>query len=327
MVKSKLRNPLIIIVLLAVVVVAAWFFVQKTSSRKAEQELEQFLVKNNLQDKLTWTKLETSLRGQAKIKEVKLLDEDKNLVFTAEEFNLNHYKENADILEIGFDFKNLVDVKGDVFQNHINDYFADLDVDVPQSLDVAWHMTLDGPAQRSTFKPTVLLPGFVQVDAELNTDSLAAYIQMSTVLSESAGEAEIDVMSLMALGKNIKLQDVSFALVDKGGMLFLKESLKKTELPGESTAELEQQREELWKNRLEEAKQACLNDHNFALVVADKVKACNTLFDFMDTKSNSLKVKIAVVKPVSIEEIVIAVLMGADTEKFLKELEPSIVIE
>ncbi|MDO5666767.1 MAG: hypothetical protein Q4G44_02965 [Alcaligenaceae bacterium] len=331
MAKSKLKNPLIIILLLAVIAAAVWFFVNKTISRKAEQQFEQFLVQNNLQDKLTWTKLEADPTGKAKLKEVKILDENKNLIFTAEEFNLTHYKESADLLEIGFDFKHLVDAKGDVFQNHIDDYFADLDMATPQSLDLAWHMKLDGPAQKSTFKPSIVVPDFMQIDGELNTDSPTTYIQMATVLSESASasadEARIDFFSLMALANNIKLQDLTLVLENKGGMQPLIESLKKKELPGDSTAALEQQREELWQSKLEESKQDCLTDDELALVVADNNKACNSLFDFMNAKSDSVKIKIAVAKPISIEEMMMGVLMGANTERFLKEYEPTVVIE
>lgn len=328
MAKSKLRNPFISILLLVVIAGVAWFFVNKTISQKAEQELQHFLVQNNLQDKLTWGQLEAGPTGKAKLKEVKIHDDDKSLLFTAEEFNLNHYKESADLFEIGFDFKHLVDVRGDVFQSHINNYFADLDMAAPQSLDVAWHMTLDGPAQQSTFKPTVILADFLKVDAELNTDSPAVYLQMAQLLSEQAAtEEELNVFSLLTLANTIKLQDLTLVLEDKGGMQPLKESLKKKELPGESTADLEQQREALWQSRLEESREDCLNDQSFALVAADKTKACNTLFSFMDTQSESVKIKIAVAKAISIEEIMMAALMGADTDTFLQEYEPTVVIE
>lgn len=316
--------------LVAIVIgVGGWYFLGGTTSRMAEQEVEQFLVKNNLQDKLSYTKIEATPTGKAKVKEVKLLDDEGDLVFTADEFNLTNYKETEDVLEISFDFVNLVDVKGDKFQNELNEAFEDMDVVTPKAIDLAWAMSLDNNKQTSNFKPTVVIPNLLKIEAELNADSPSAFMQAFALLNDATkgDDTEIDTLKILDLASVVKLHDFSLVVEDRGMMKPAIEAHKKKQLPGDSTPELKKEREEQWANHVKESRDECLSNESFALVTNNATKACNTMIEFMEAKTDKMRFKIAMGTPISIEQLMMLALMGIDTDNFLSEFRPTIEVD
>ena len=327
MVNSKINNPFVIFLLLIVLAAAGWLALSKTTSHTVEHELKQWLVENNLQDKLTWQDLAASPKGTAKLRDVKIHDDEQRILFTAEELNLNHYKKTSDVFELDFTFKKLVDVRNQFFQQHLNEYFADAGLNAPQAIDLSWKISLDSKAQSASFNPMIELPELMRLGLELRTDSPEVYQQFVALLNDIKGFEEHGLFNIIPHAGSIRLNSLVLNIEDKGGMGQLQQSLKESTLLGESTPELDQQREELWQLRLAESRKDCGHDQSFALVIQNQRLACESLINFMSGQKESIQLKITATHAISLENAMLAGMMGLSIERLLAQYEAVVVIE
>lgn len=327
MAKSTIKKPVIILVILALIAVGAWFFIQKTATNRVEEEVQQFLVQHELQDRLSYTKLEASPSGTVTLHKVTLLDDEGELLLSADEVKLNRFKEEQDFQEVDFTIKNIVDVSGELFQEELNALFAEIDKPAPQHLDVASYYKLDGAAGEVTLKSSVLIPDFLEVGGMLNLANPAAVLDLSNYLAANPDVEEMtpELMSLLA---KITLKDLSLELKDKGGVPSLMQLVEKQQLADEQATLTASEREQMVQMKLAQAKQECINTDGLAMVIDDLEGACTKLFDFLSNQRSDIKFKASVVKPISVEEFMMLSLMGAmRPEQFFNEYQPSIVIE
>ncbi|MDK6203669.1 hypothetical protein QP097_09380 [Oligella urethralis] len=327
MAKSTIKKPVIILVILALIAVGAWFFIQKTATNRVEEEVQQFLVQHELQDRLSYAKLEASPSGTVTLHKVTLLDDEGELLLSADEVKLNRFKEEQDFQEVDFTIKNIVDVSGELFQEELNALFAEIDKPAPQHLDVASYYKLDGAAGEVTLKSSVLIPDFLEVGGMLNLANPAAVLDLSNYLAANPDVEEMtpELMSLLA---KITLKDLSLELKDKGGVPSLMQLVEKQQLADEQATLTASEREQMVQMKLAQAKQECINTAGLAMVVDDLEGACTKLFDFLSNQRSDIKFKASVVKPISVEEFMMLSLMGAmRPEQFFNEYQPSIVIE
>lgn len=327
MTKSTIKSPFIIIVLLIIIVVGAWFAISKTTSNKVEQAFEAWLVTHNLQENLTWESLETSAKDSLKLRQAKIYDEEQVLLFTAEEININHYTESAELIEVDLDVKKLVDVEAKVFQTQLTSYFADATLAAPDSIDVFWKMTLNKQAQRAFFNPVIELPEFMRLGLQLDTDSPEIYQKFTALLNDFDGFEQHGVFNLIPHAGSVKLNRLVLAIEDLGGMVQLQDSLKRSTLSGESTLELDRQREALWQRRLAESRMECYHDGSLAAVLQNHQQACDNLIDFMGAKKQTIQLKITATKAISLEDAMLAGMVGLTVESFLAKYEANVVIE
>ncbi|WOS38863.1 hypothetical protein RP300_02444 [Oligella urethralis] len=327
MAKSTIKKPVIILVILALIAVGAWFFIQKTATNRVEEEVQQFLVQHELQDRLSYTKLEASPSGTVTLHKVTLLDDEGELLLSADEVKLNRFKEEQDFQEVDFTIKNIVDVSGELFREELNALFAEIDKPAPQHLDVASYYKLDGAAGEVTLKSSVLIPDFLEVGGMLNLANPAAVLDLSNYLAANPDVEEMtpELMSLLA---KITLKDLSLELKDKGGVPSLMQLVEKQQLADEQATLTASEREQMVQMKLAQAKQECINTDGLAMVVDDLESACTKLFDFLSNQRSDIKFKASVVKPISVEEFMMLSMMGAmRPEQFFNEYQPSIVIE
>ncbi|SUA56591.1 hypothetical protein [Oligella urethralis] len=327
MAKSTIKKPVIILVILALIAVGAWFFIQKTVTNQVEEEVQQFLVQHELQDRLSYAKLEASPSGTVTLHKVTLLDDEGELLLSADEVKLNRFKEEQDFQEVDFTIKNIVDVSGELFQEELNALFAEIDKPAPQHLDVASYYKLDGAAGEVTLKSSVLIPDFLEVGGMLNLANPAAVLDVSNYLAANPDVEEMtpELMSLLA---KITLKDLSLELKDKGGVPSLMQLVEKQQLADEQATLTASEREQMLQMKLAQAKQECINTAGLAMVVDDLESACTKLFDFLSNQRSDIKFKASVVKPISVEEFMMLSLVGAmRPEQFFNEYQPSIVIE
>lgn len=327
MAKSTIKKPVIILVILALIAVGAWFFIQKTATNRVEEEVQQFLVQHELQDRLSYTKLEASPSGTVTLHKVTLLDDEGELLLSADEVKLNRFKEEQDFQEVDFTIKNIVDVSGELFREELNALFAEIDKPAPQHLDVASYYKLDGAAGEVTLKSSVLIPDFLEVGGMLNLANPAAVLDLSNYFAANPDVEEMtpELMSLLA---KITLKDLSLELKDKGGVPSLMQLVEKQQLADEQATLTASEREQMVQMKLAQAKQECINTAGLAMVVDDLESACTKLFDFLSNQRSDIKFKASVVKPISVEEFMMLSLMGAmRPEQFFNEYQPSIVIE
>ncbi|CAM5212577.1 hypothetical protein OURE66S_03905 [Oligella ureolytica] len=327
MAKSKLKPPFIIILLLLIFIIGGWFVISKTASNKVEQELEQWLVANNLQENLTWESLEASSTGTAKLGQVNIYDQGQVLLATAEELTINHYTKSNDVTEVDLDVRKLVDVKGELFQTQLNSYFADANLEAPHSIDLSWKMSLNKKLQSAFFNPVIELPGFMRLGLQLTTDSPEIYQKFMALLTDLDGFEEHGVFNLIPHAGNVKLNQLDFDVKDLGGMAQLQESLKKSMILGGSTPEFDKQREALWENRLAGSRMECYHDGSLAVVLQNHQQACDSLIDFMGSKKQAIQLKITATKAISLEEAMLAGMMGLSVEMLLAKYEAQVVIE
>lgn len=327
MAKSTIKKTVIILVILALIAVGAWFFIQKTATNRVEEEVQQFLVQHELQDRLSYAKLEASPSGTVTLHKVTLLDDEGELLLSADEVKLNRFKEEQDFQEVDFMIKNIVDVSGELFREELNALFAEIDKPAPQHLDVASYYKLDGAAGEVTLKSSVLIPDFLEVGGMLNLANPAAVLDLSNYLAANPDVEEMtpELMSLLA---KITLKDLSLELKDKGGVPSLMQLVEKQQLADEQATLTASEREQMVQMKLAQAKQECINTDGLAMVVDDLEGACTKLFDFLSNQRSDIKFKASVVKPISVEEFMMLSLMGAmRPEQFFNEYQPSIVIE
>lgn len=327
MAKSTIKKTVIILVILALIAVGAWFFIQKTATNRVEEEVQQFLVQHELQDRLSYAKLEASPSGTVTLHKVTLLDDEGELLLSADEVKLNRFKEEQDFQEVDFTIKNIVDVSGELFREELNALFAEIDKPAPQHLDVASYYKLDGAAGEVTLKSSVLIPDFLEVGGMLNLANPAAVLDLSNYLAANPDVEEMtpELMSLLA---KITLKDLSLELKDKGGVPSLMQLVEKQQLADEQATLTASEREQMVQMKLAQAKQECINTAGLAMVVDDLESACTKLFDFLSNQRSDIKFKASVVKPISVEEFMMLSLMGAmRPEQFFNEYQPSIVIE
>lgn len=325
--KSILKNPFVIILLLIVFVAAGWFSLSKTTSHMAEEELQQWLVENELDDKVSWTEFEASPTGLAKLKELRIQDGEQALLFTAEEFHLKGYKESADTFELDFELTQLVDVTENFFQNHLSRYFDSAEFDVPKAIDFSWQMRLDNQSESAFFNPVFKLPEFMHLGLELNTDSPEIHKEFGELLGAGENFKENGIFNLIPLAGHMQLNRLVVTIEDKGGMAQLQHSLKQSAVPGDSSPEIEQQRSEFWERRLAHSKMSCFHDRSFGLVIRDQQKACERLIDFMSGNSKVIRLKITATKPIRLEEAMLAGMMGLSAEMLLAKYEAKVEIE
>lgn len=327
MAKSTIKKTVIILVILALIAVGAWFFIQKTAANRVEEEVQQFLVQHELQDRLSYAKLEASPSGTVTLHKVTLLDDEGELLLSADEVKLNRFKEEQDFQEVDFMIKNIVDVSGELFREELNALFAEIDKPAPQHLDVASYYKLDGAAGEVTLKSSVLIPDFLEVGGMLNLANPAAVLDLSNYLAANPDVEEMtpELMSLLA---KITLKDLSLELKDKGGVPSLMQLVEKQQLADEQATLTASEREQMVQMKLAQAKQECINTDGLAMVIDDLEGACTKLFDFLSNQRSDIKFKASVVKPISVEEFMMLSLMGAmRPEQFFNEYQPSIVIE
>ena len=327
MARFKIKYPLIIVLLLIILVVGAWLVISKTTSNKVEQAFEQWLVANDLQESFTWESLEASSNDTIKLKQVNIYDEGQALLLTAEEFNINHYKESDELIEVDLNFKQLVDVKAKVFQPQLMSYFVEANLNAPDAINVFWKMSLNKKAQRAFFNPVIELPEFMRLGLQLDTDSPEVYQIFATLLNDFDGFKQYGVFNLIPHTGGIKLTQLILDIDDLGGMKQLENSLKASAIRGDPSPEIDQQREAIWAQHLADSKIECFHDHSFARVMDNHQKACEILFDFMDGKRQTIRLKIIATKDITLEEAMLAGMMGLTVEMLLTKYKAQVVIE
>lgn len=332
MAKSKFKNPLLIILVIAIVAIAAWYFLSNTVNKKAEEYLEQYLIENNLQDRLKWESLEASPTGSANLKNVTFLDEKGELFLTAEELNLLHFKQDENVLETKAEIKGLVDVQGIALQDALDQLYEQVGIPAAQSIDVAWEIMLDNTQQTSYMKSDVLLPNLFIVQSEVNADSpeqIRALSKMSnnSSFNEADELSEEDMATLMALMSDVKIHGVAIGVVEKGGIEKLRYDIVASELSDDAENLSPEQLQSEFEQAIADARTTCLNEPQLATVLTNQESACNKTMDFLLGSSEALKVNIATAKPFSLDEIIMMTMMGAGPEIYVDEFGLSIDVE
>lgn len=327
--KSKFRNPFIILVI-AVIAIAAWYFLSNTVNKKAEEYLQQYLVENNLQDRVKWESLEASPTGSANLKKVTFLDEKGELFLTAEEFNLTHFKQDENVLETKAEIKGLIDVQGIAFQEGLNLLYEKVDVTPSNAIDLDWEIKLDNTQQTSYMRSDVLLPNLFSVETELNADSPETIREISKMSNRSfdSGEmSEQDLAALMALVSKVKVHGITVGVVEKGGVEKLRYEMMASEFSDDIDNLSPEQLNTEFEREIAEARATCINESELSAVLNDQEAACNKVMDFLLGSSQAVKVKASTVKPFSFDEILMMTMMGAGPEIYAKEFGLSIDVE
>lgn len=316
MAKSKSKNPLIIILVIAIIGIAAWFFFSKTVNNKAEEILQQYLIENNLEGKLKWEELQASPTGTANLKKVSFLDEQGEVLMTAEELNLLHYKEDENLLETEAEIKGLVEVKDLGLQLALIELYELIGVENTNPvLDMTWQISLDNAEQKSYMRSDVLLPQLFVVETEVMADSPQKIRQLSREVNSNFNTeepSEEEMMKLLSDLNGIKFQGLNVGLTEKGGI----EKLREQFFELDANLEPEQQQEQL-NSQIAAARQDCINDPNLAAVLSNNQEsACNKILDFMQGKSDTIKFKVALANPIAFDELMMMAMMGAGAEIF-----------
>ena len=331
MAKSKLRNPFIIVLVIALIGVAAWYFLSNTVNKKAEEQLQLFLTENNLQDQVKWESLEASPTGSARLKKVSFIDTKGALFMTAEELHLKHFKQDEKLLETEAEIKGLVDVSGGAFQEQLNELYQLVGVESPNYIDLLWQINLDNTQQKSVMSSHILLPALFIVETELITDNPEKIRELSKVVNSTAGfeePGEEEILALFDMMSDIKIQHLTFGLVEKGGVEKLRHQFVKTELQTGTEALEPEQEEELLAQEIATARKECLVNSELRVILKDQERACNDIFDFVSGTQDAIKFKASLAKPVAFDEILmLSLMMGASPEVMVKEYGLSVEVE
>lgn len=327
MAKSKSKNPLIIILVIAVLAIAAWFFFSKTVNNKAEEILQQYLIENNLEGKVKWEELQASPSGTANLKKVSFLDDQGEILMTAEEFNLLHYKEDENLLETEAEIKGLVEVKDLGLQSALAEMYKVIGVEnTESSIDMTWQLSLDNTQQKTYIKSDLFFPQLFVVETELMADSPQKIRDLSREANNNFNAeepSEEEIMKLLEGLNGIKFQGVNVGLIEKGGIEKLREQF--LELDADLTPE--QQQEQL-NSQIADARQECINDPSLATVlVGNQESVCDKVMDFMLGKNKTVKFKVSLANPVAFEELMMMAMMGAGVDIFVEHYGLTVDVE
>lgn len=330
MAKSKLRNPFIIVLVIALIGVAAWYFLSNTVNKKAEEQLQLFLIENNLQDQVKWESLEASPSGTASLKKVSFIDTEGELFMTAEELHLKHFKQDEMVLETEVEVKGLVDVSGLAFQEQFNGVYELVGLESPNYIDLSWQINLDNTQQKSVMNSDILFPELFVVETEIITDNPEKIRELSKLVNESAGleePSETEILALFDMMSDIKIQNLNIGLVEKGGVEKLRHEFIKSELDVEAEAIESEQGQELLAQEIATGREECLREAELGVVLKDQESACNRIFDFISGTDDAIKFKASLAKPVSFDEILMYSLMGVGPEVMVEEYGLSVEVE
>lgn len=317
MAKSKFKNPLVIIFVLAIIAIAAWFFLSNTVNKKAEEQLQQYLVDNNLEGKLKWESLDASPTGTATLKNVSFLDDQGDVLMTAEEFLLKRYKEDETILETEVEIKRLVEVKQLGLQEALNDLYELIDTPSPNYIDLKWEVSLDNNKQKSYMRSVALLPELIEIESEITGDSPAKIRELSALTASSYNPENANQQELMelyaALGE-VQIKSLTVGLQDKGAI----EKLRYEFFTVDGLADPETQEAQL-EEEVANATARCINEPDLDVLVKNTEAACNKLMSFLEGSDDDIKFKLSIDKPQSINDIMMMAFMGLDAVSFAKE--------
>lgn len=330
MAKSKFKNPLVIVLVIAIIAIAAWFFFSNTVNKKAEEYLQQYLIENNLQDRVKWEVLEASATGTANLKKVSFLDNNGELLLTAEEFNLMHFKQDESLLETKAEIKGLVDVQGIAFQEGLDELYKQANISSSDSVDVAWEVKLDNTQQTSYLSSDVLLPNLFSVQTELNADSPEKFREISKMSNNSFNSEELsqeDMATLMALMSEVKIHGINIGIVEKGGVEKLRYDLIASELSDEVDNLSPEQLQTELEHIIADARQMCIDEPQLGAVLSNQEAACNKVMDFIQGSSDAIKVNIAAAKSFSFDEILMMTMMGAGPNVYVEEFGLRVEVE
>lgn len=330
MAKSKFKNPLVIVLVIAIIAIAAWFFFSNTVNKKAEEYLQQYLIENNLQDRVKWEVLEASATGTANLKKVSFLDNNGELLLTAEEFNLMHFKQDESLLETKAEIKGLVDVQGIAFQEGLDELYKQANISSSDSVDVAWEIKLDNTQQTSYLSSDVLLPNLFSVQTELNADSPEKFREISKMSNNSFNSEELsqeDMATLMALMSEVKIHGINIGIVEKGGVEKLRYDLIASELSDEVDNLSPEQLQTELEHIIADARQMCIDEPQLGAVLSNQEAACNKVMDFIQGSSDAIKVNIAAAKSFSFDEILMMTMMGAGPNVYVEEFGLRVEVE
>lgn len=317
MAKSKFKNPLVIIFVLAIIAIAAWFFLSNTVNKKAEEQLQQYLVDNNLEGKLKWESLDASPTGTATLKNVSFLDDQGDVLMTAEEFLLKRYKEDETILETEVEIKRLVEVKQLGLQEALNDLYELIDTPSPNYIDLKWEVSLDNNKQKSYMRSVALLPELIEIESEITGDSPAKIRELSALTASSYNPENANQQELMelyaALGE-VQIKSLTVGLQDKGAI----EKLRYEFFTVDGLADPETQEAQL-EEEVANATARCINEPDLDVLVKNTEAACNKLMSFLEGSDDDIKFILSIDKPQSINDIMMMAFMGLDAVSFAKE--------
>lgn len=317
MAKSKFKNPLVIIFVLAIIAIAAWFFLSNTVNKKAEEQLQQYLVDNNLEGKLKWESLDASPTGTATLKNVSFLDDQGDVLMTAEEFLLKRYKEDETILETEVEIKRLVEVKQLGLQEALNDLYELIDTPSPNYIDLKWEVSLDNNKQKSYMRSVALLPELIEIESEITGDSPAKIRELSALTASSYNPENANQQELMelyaALGE-VQIKSLTVGLQDKGAI----EKLRYEFFTVNGLADPETQEAQL-EEEVANATARCINEPDLDVLVKNTEAACNKLMSFLEGSDDDIKFILSIDKPQSINDIMMMAFMGLDAVSFAKE--------
>lgn len=317
MAKSKFKNPLVIIFVLAIIAIAAWFFLSNTVNKKAEEQLQQYLVDNNLEGKLKWESLDASPTGTATLKNVSFLDDQGDVLMTAEEFLLKRYKEDETILETEVEIKRLVEVKQLGLQEALNDLYELIDTPSPNYIDLKWEVSLDNNKQKSYMRSVALLPELIEIESEITGDSPAKIRELSALTASSYNPENANQQELMelyaALGE-VQIKSLTVGLQDKGAI----EKLRYEFFTVDGLADPKTQEAQL-EEEVANATARCINEPDLDVLVKNTEAACNKLMSFLEGSDDDIKFKLSIDKPQSINDIMMMAFMGLDAVSFAKE--------
>lgn len=295
---SKLKKALILIVILILLTVGGWFVYKHTVNTKAEELVRDYLVSYNLEDRVTWDKLEASATGRVKLKDVTVLDEANELAATIDEIDIK-YKENEQLIEGVINYERFRLIQEDEFSEQLDELYEFVSKDNPKYFDLFTEFKLDFVNDESFVKMIVDMPEILIVDLAMLTDNPQKLLELSKIDGTKIdynNPMDADLRTIFQFFAEVKLSEIRLGLIDQGLMNSISQELLELDFESMPPAE----REELM--------QDCIADLTTAQFPTDPKVACERVMSFAKGEE-ALYIKANFKQPIPIDVLIVSLAM------------------
>lgn len=280
----------IIVGAVIVLLLAVWFGGSWYASKKAEEQLEEFVYSNGLQKVVHWDKVSASILGSATISNMNIAF-NKRDVFLIKELNINAFKDDYDRKLIDLSIHGLTDKDGKAPSFITKELAKEIGKVQIEFIDGKMKVDLNYDSDEGELEFGINIPhvGSIATFAHFEQIYPIRGILDSTRSEDLGGLGSFALMAKFAVAaEQLRFLDAGFSVKDDGFMkrrLALYKRYADVPLPGK---DLDKQQENLLKQYIQTGKERCIE----GLEVHNAKFTCEEISNFFSGEKSSLSVKI-----------------------------------
>lgn len=280
----------IIVGAVIVLLLATWFGGSWYASKKAEEQLEEFVYSNGLQKVVYWDKVSASVLGSVTVSNMNIVFDKRN-AFLIKELNINSFTDDYDRKLIDLSIHGLTDKDGKAPSFITKDLAKEIGKVQIESIGGKMKVDINYDSDEGELEFGLDVPhvGSIATSAHFKQIRPIRSILDSTRSKDLEGLGALALMGELAeAAEEIRFLDAVFSVKDDGFMkrqLALYKRYAEVPLPSK---DLDKQQENLLKQYIRTGKESCIEE----LEVRNAKSTCEEISNFLAGEKSSLSVKI-----------------------------------